>query len=150
MNKIRYLVVLILIAGMTSALPVQASAVNLRAAPANSPNPLTFDIACDGGTVCRIQNSSLSDLDNNVIMFYQATPDTIRGELNGRISLELPDGSSHGYASFRSGSNTFALGMDSEGSLGRFMAYGTLTQTDPAGTNGDVVYHAAGTFIQYR
>jgi len=146
MNKLRYIILWVILAAMTIALPVQASGLHAMASMANSLSSLTFDLACDDAA-CRIQNASLPSLNDSVIWLYQATPNATAGKLDGKISLEELDGSSRGYASYRSQGGSFALGMGGEGSLARFMAYGALTQTG-AQPNGVVTYHADGSFIQ--
>ena len=150
MKNLRLLFLFLLLVGISATPTIQASAIELQTTQANFQNNLTFDLACNGTDVCRIENASMAALNENVIWLYQPSSKASYGMLDGKISLELPDGSSRGYAISRPTGVYFALGMSGEGSLSRFMAYGTLSLKETNSTTGLIIFHANGNYTQYN
>ena len=147
MKKFRFLILVVWLAAMIGAAPVQAAGLDAVNSSVNSTHHLTLDFICDGSVVCRIQNASLDILNGNVIWFYQRLPADSEGAFDSLISLELQDGSSSGSALFGSNGGDFSLGRNGEGSLARFMAYGTISPAVPGPMVGTSRYHADGTYI---
>jgi hypothetical protein len=114
---------------------------------ASTAQPLTFDLLCNGSAVCVIKNASLSYLNGNVIWFYQRPPNVSGVAFSSLISLELPGGSSRGCAFYGPNGGTFSLGRNDDGSLARFMAYGTLLRSIPGPIVGNFLLHADGTYV---
>jgi hypothetical protein len=144
MNKIRFLTLVVLMVSMIAPAPVHAARI---VDPGGSTNRLTLDIVCDGSVICRIQNATLAILNGNVIWFYQKPPAASDGVFDGLISLELPGGSSRGFASFGSDGGYISLGRSGEGSLARFLARVSIAPAVPGPVVGTFLYHADGTYI---
>ena len=151
MKNLKFFVLLILLASLTTVAPVQASGLVAGTAQANTQNHMSFDMVCDGTAVCQIQNASLASLNGNIIWLYQPAPEAAtNGEFGGRSSLELPDGSRRGFVYSDSTGGYFTIGLKSEGSLARFLAYGTLSVRNAKPANKSIIFHAYGSFIQYK
>ncbi len=60
--------------------------------------------------------------------------------------LELPDGATRGFVTLGPDGGHLALGMDGEGSLLRFMAYGTISRVIQDTAQGQSFFHYEGTY----
>ena len=146
MKKLRLLTLMVLLSALIVAVPVQAAGVSAVKPQVNSSQQLTFDLVCDGSPVCLIQNASLANLNGNVIWFYQRPPDASGAVFSSLISLELPNGAVRGSAYYGSDGGFFSLGRNGEGSLARFLAYGSLARSVPGPILGTFLFHANGTY----
>ncbi|HVP20889.1 MAG TPA: hypothetical protein VMS73_03410 [Anaerolineaceae bacterium] len=147
MKKIRLFILLILLAGLVVSNPVEAAGIVVRESTLNSSHSLTLDLVCDGSVVCRIQNSSLDILNGNLIWFYQQVPAASGKIFASWISLELPDGTTRGFATYGLDGGYFSLGRNGEGSLVGFLAHGTIAPAVPGPMIGTFLFHANGTYI---
>ncbi|MDR3573334.1 MAG: hypothetical protein P4L50_05715 [Anaerolineaceae bacterium] len=142
MKNLRFLTLAVFVAAVLTAAPVQAARIDAG----SSTQPLTFDLLCNGSSVCLIQNASLPSLNGNAIWFYQRPPNASGEVFSSLISLELPDGSSSGSAFYGPGGGSFSLGRNDEGSLDHFVAYGSLVRSVPGPILGSFLSHADGTY----
>lgn len=138
---------MVFLVGVIAATPVQAARISALNATGDTANTLSFDIVCSSSSVCQIQNASLDSLNGNFIWFYQQVGSSSDGRIASLISLELPDGSSRGFASFGTNGGSFSLGRDDGGSLVNFVAKGTFVKVVSDSITETFAFHAEGTYI---
>jgi hypothetical protein len=147
MKKRRYLMVLgLLFIGMITQKSVEAAQTATVDPPVDPPHHLTFDLVCDGSVVCRIQNASLDNFNGSIFWIYQPLPETSGSLFAGWVSLELQDGSSHGFLRYELGGGYFVLGINDAGSLVNFTAYGTVAPTVQGSMTGTIILHCEGNY----